>query len=102
MPCMSAKSRAARSAPVWPPEISFLMLLGKELLQSFECFLLRGFFDLADLFHKTNLVYRADLVKNDRPSVVQEVNGNSSGVVSRRRGKRSYYHMADVAVHLVG
>src|SRR5947208_9986914 len=60
MPFSIAKSRAARSAPVWPPEMILSTLLRKHFLQTFESFLLHGFVDGADLFHETAFVDYAD------------------------------------------
>src|SRR5204863_4260625 len=99
MPCLIAKSRAARSTPVWPPDI---ILLGEKLINAIEYFLLNCCVRFADLLYEACSIDSPDLVENYRAFAAEQVDRDASRLAVRRRRDRSDNDAGPITVHLCG
>src|SRR5436190_7888035 len=82
MSCLIAKSRAARSTPVWPPDI---ILLGEKLINAIEYFLLDCCVGFADLLYQACSIDGSNLIENHGSLAAEQVDSNTSRVAVRRR-----------------
>jgi len=79
-----------------------LFLLREQFTESIENRISRCFSDLADLFHESTLVDRAELIEDHAAFAVEKLDGHSCRVLCLRCSERSDEHVTDISIHLLG